>query len=135
MKINSADSVELAAEIQRIGKTAQTEEDVRIHVEHALKPALQKLGITTEARYEQRLTLLKGTGYADAVYGFGVIEYERPGKIATPAGRKEVVHQLSSYLVSRARELAPTKPLDVVKKMMGIGIDGRQIMYLRYASS
>ena len=135
MKINSADSVELAAEIQRIGKTARTEEDVRIHVEHALKPALQKLGITTEARYEQRLTLLKGTGYADAVYGFGVIEYERPGKIATPVGRKEVVHQLSSYLVSRARELAPTKPLDVVKKMVGIGIDGRQIMYLRYASS
>jgi hypothetical protein len=31
-----------------------------------------------------------------------------------------LVHQLSSYLVSRARELAPTKPLDVVKKMEAI---------------
>jgi len=135
MKVDATGSKELAAEIQRIGKTARTEEDVRIKVEQALKPALNKLGIKTEPRYEQRLTLLQGTGYADAVYGFGVIEYERPGKLATPAGRKEVVKQLSEYLASKARELAPTKPVDAAKKMIGIGIDAQQVMYLRYASS
>jgi SAM-dependent methyltransferase len=89
----------------------------------------------TQAAYEQRLTLLQGTGRADAVYGFGIIEYERPGKLRTPAGRKEVVDQLSSYLAAKAREIAPTKPVEAVKKMLGIGIDGDQVMYLRYASS
>src|SRR5208283_4169193 len=93
------------------------------------------LGISTQANYEQKLTTLQGTGYADAVYGFGVIEYERPGKIATEAGRKEVVDQLSSYLVGKARELSPTRPHEAVKKMIGIGLDGDQVMYLRYASS
>jgi hypothetical protein len=38
-------------------------------------------------------------------------------------------------LVGKARELAPTKPLEPVKKMIGIGIDGVQVMYLRYSSS
>ena len=77
IKLDKSSSKELAAEIQRIGKAARTEEDVRVNVENALKPALNKLGIRTEPRYEQRLTLLHGTGYADAVYGFGVIEYVR----------------------------------------------------------
>jgi hypothetical protein len=96
------------------------------------KPVLQELGITTSPKYEQRITFLEGSGSADAVYGFGVIEYERPGRIATPAGRKEVVKQLANYLVGKARELAPTRPVESVKKMIGIGIDGREVMYLRY---
>lgn len=125
----------LAEQIREIGKRARSEEDVRLNVEHALRPVLEKLGITTQAAYEQPLTLLQGTGRADAVYGFGIIEYERPGKLATSAGRKEVVEQLSSYLAGKARELAPTRPVDAVKKMVGIGIDGEQVMYLRYASS
>ena len=134
-KIDPAISKKLAREIRAIAKRAHNEEEVRIPVELALKPVLTQLGISTQANYEQKLTTLQGTGYADAVYGFGVIEYERPGKIATPAGRKEVIEQLSSYLTSKACELAPTKPQEAVKKMIGIGLDGEQIMYLRYASS
>ncbi|HAO80390.1 MAG TPA: hypothetical protein DCQ92_15765, partial [Verrucomicrobia subdivision 3 bacterium] len=134
-KIDPAISKKLARDIREIAKRAHNEEEVRIPVELALKPVLTQLGISTQANYEQKLTTLQGTGYADAVYGFGVIEYERPGKIATPAGRKEVIEQLSSYLTSKARELAPTKPHEAVKKMIGIGLDGEQIMYLRYASS
>jgi methylase of polypeptide subunit release factors len=134
-KIDPAISKRLAREIREIAKHAHNEEEVRIPVELALKPVLAQLGISTQANYEQKLTTLQGTRYADAVYGFGVIEYERPGKIATPPGRKEVVEQLSSYLTSKARELAPTRPHEAVKKMIGIGLDGEQIMYLRYASS
>jgi hypothetical protein len=62
------------------------------------------LGISTQPSYEQKLTTLQGTGCTDAVYGFGIIEYERPGKIAALAGRKEVVERLSNYLASKARE-------------------------------
>ncbi len=133
--LSPAGAKKLAEQIREIAERARSEEDVRLNVEHALRPVLAKLGITTRAAYEQPLTLLQGTGRADAVYGFGIIEYERPGKLATPAGRDEVVQQLSSYLAAKARELAPTRPVDAVKKMLGIGIDGRQVMYLRYASS
>jgi methylase of polypeptide subunit release factors len=133
--ISASITKKLAAEILAIGREAHTEEDVRLNVEHALKPVLSQLGISTVARYEQRVTLLQGSRRADAVYGFGVIEYERPGKIATPAGRKEVVKQLAEHLTGKAREIAPTKPIETVKKMIGIGIDGREVMYLRYASS
>src|SRR5438552_3921507 len=73
---------ELAQEILAIGQQATSEEDVRVNVEHALKPVLQQLGIATSPKYEQRITFLQGSGSADAVYGFGVIEYERPGRIA-----------------------------------------------------
>ncbi len=134
-KIDPAISRKLAREIREIAKRAHNEEEVRIPVEAALKPVLSQLGISTQANYEQRLTMLQGTGYADAVYGFGVIEYERPGKLATPAGRKEVIEQLSEYLASKARESAPTKPHEAAKKMIGIGLDGEQVMYLRYSSS
>src|SRR5207247_8268415 len=106
-KIDPAISKKLAREIREIAKRAHNEEEVRIPVESALKPVLAQLGISTQASYEQKLTTLQGTGYADAVYGFGVIEYERPGKLATPAGYKEVVDQLSKYLASKARELSP----------------------------
>lgn len=134
-KIDPAISRKLAREIREIAKRAHNEEEVRIPVETALKPVLGRLGISTQANYEQRLTMLQGTGYADAVYGFGVIEYERPGKLATPAGRKEVVEQLSDYLASKARQSAPSRPHEAAKKMIGIGLDGEQVMYLRYASS
>ncbi len=133
--LSPAGAKHLAEEIRAIGKRAHSEEDVRLNVEHALRPVLAKLGITTQAAYEQPLTLLQGTGRADAVYGFGIIEYERPGKLTTAKGRAEVVEQLSSYLAAKARALAPTKPLEAVKRMLGIGIDGEQVMYLRYASS
>ena len=134
-KIDPALAKQLAEQIRAIGKTAQSEEDVRLNVEAALKHHLAQLGITTTAFYEQHITLLQGTGLADAVYGFGIIEYKRPGVIATPSGRKELVDKLSQYLVGKARELAPTKLLEPLKKMIGIGLDGEQVLYLRYASS
>jgi hypothetical protein len=104
-------------------------------VEAALKHHLARLGISTRAAYEQHITLLEGSGSADAVYGFGIIEYKRPGVIATPNGRQGLVERLSRYLTGKARELAPAKPLEPLKKMIGIGIDAEQVMYLRYAAS
>ena len=134
-KIDPGIAKRLAEQIRAIGKSAKTEEDVRLNVEAVLKHHLAQLGISTTAFYEQHITLLQGSGAADAVYGFGIIEYKRPGVIATAAGAKEVVKGLSGYLEGKARELAPTKPIEPLKKMIGIGIDGAQVMYLRYASS
>ena len=125
----------LADQIRAVGKTAKSEEDVRLNVELALRHHLTQLGIQTQPSYEQPVTTLKGTGSTDAVYGFGIIEYKRPGIIGTPHGRKELIEQLSGYLVGKAREEAPTRPHEAVKKMIGIGLDGEQVMYLRYSSS
>lgn len=134
--IDPAISKKLAEDILLAGKKARSEEDLRINVEMILKPILERLGIASEARYEQQVTLLQGaTGRTDALYGFGIIEYKRPGRLATTQGRGEAVEKLSSYLVGRARELSPSKPIDAVKKMIGIALDGQQVMFLRYASS
>src|SRR6266480_4545372 len=126
---------QLAEQICAVGKTAKSEEDVRLNVELALRHHLTQLGIQTQPSYEQPVTTLKGTGSTDAVYGFGIIEYKRPGIIGTPRGRRELIEQLSGYLVGKAREEAPTRPHEAVKKMIGIGLDGEQLMYLRYSSS
>jgi hypothetical protein len=126
---------QLAEQIRAVGKTARSEEDVRLNVEALLKHHLAQLGISTSAFYEQHITLLQGSGSADAVYGFGIIEYKRPGVLAIPAGRKGLVEKLSEYLEGKARELAPTKPLEPIKKMIGIGLDAQQVLYLRYAAS
>jgi hypothetical protein len=134
-RIEPAAAKELAEQIRAISRTARSEEDVRLNVEAALKHYLAQVGIFTTASYEQHITLLQGSGSADAVYGFGIIEYKRPGVIATPHGRRGLVEKLSQYLTGKARELAPTNPLEPVKKMIGIGIDGEQVMYLRYALS
>jgi len=77
---------QLAERIRAVGKSARTEEDVRLNVEAALKDHLAQLGISTTPSYEQPITLLHGSGSADAVYGFGIIEYKRPGVIGTPNG-------------------------------------------------
>jgi len=134
-KIDPAIAKQLAEQIRAIGKTAKSEEDVRLNVEAALKHHLAQLGISTLAQYEQTLTLLQGSGSADAVYGFGIIEYKRPGVISTLHGRQSIIEQLASYLAGEARKRAPTKPGEAAKKMIGIGIDGEHIIYLRYASS
>ncbi|MCG2660891.1 MAG: hypothetical protein L6437_11675 [Kiritimatiellae bacterium] len=134
-KIEPAIAKQLAEQIRTIGKTAKSEEDVRLNVEATLKHYLAQLGINTTASYEQPVTLLQGSGSTDAVYGFGIIEYKRPGVISTQAGRKAIIEQLSSYLAGKARDLSPAKPVEAAKKMIGIGIDGEQVIYLRYASS
>ena len=87
-KIDPTISQQLASRIRAIAKTAHSEEDVRLNVEAALKPVLAGLGISTQASYEQPVTLLQGSGSMDAVYGFGIIEYKKPGIIATQSGHR-----------------------------------------------
>ena len=111
---------QLAEQIRAVGKTAKSEEDVRLNVELALRQHLTQLGIQTQPVYEQPVTTLKGTGSTDAVYGFGIIEYKRPGIIGTPRGRKELVEQLSGYLVGKAREEAPTRPHESPAQIMQV---------------
>lgn len=67
--------------INRIGATTETEEDVRINVDAALRPIMAELNLRTEPRFEQGVQRgAVASGRADAIYGAGYMEYKRPGK-------------------------------------------------------
>jgi len=115
-----------------VGRTAHTEEDLRIGVEKLLEPALKQLGVVAHPRYERhiRRTILTAPGRADALYGQAVIEYEPPGKLSTQRGLSSTRKQLEGYLLGLAglgsqREAA-------LRRMAGVGLDGQSIFFLRY---
>jgi len=113
----------LAHSISQVAKKAHSEEDLRVGVEKALGTTLEALGLSATAEYEK--TTLSGS--ADAVYGHVVIEYKRPGQLA---------RQLSRYLTDLARSAGgKSKVAQSLEKTIGIGLDGEQILFLRYSST
>jgi len=80
---NATVAATLAKDIRIVAEKARNEEELRIGVEKLLEPALKKLGIAANPRYEKRIsrTVLTAVGRADALYGQAIIEYEPPGKL------------------------------------------------------
>jgi hypothetical protein len=122
----------LAEAILQVGRTAQTEEDLRIGVEKLLEPALEQLGVVAHPRYERhiRRTILTAPGRADALYGQAVIEYEPPGKLSTQRGLASTRKQLEGYLLGLAGSGSQREA--ALRRMAGIGLDGHSIFFLRY---
>jgi len=134
----AADS--LAQTIRLIARRARSEEDLRVGVEHALGATLQALGLTATPEYEK--TTLSGS--ADAVYGHAVIEYKRPGRLAEKGFPVRLAEQIARYLTDLAvRHSSPqahraggrAKQVEALERMIGIGLDGEQILFLRYSST
>ena len=122
----------LARDIRAVAEKARNEEELRIGVEKLLEPALQKLGIAANPRYEQRIsrTVLTAMGRADALYGQAIIEYEPPGKLSTSKGINTTKKQVEGYLlglagVGKERE-------DTLRRVAGIALDGQSIFFVRY---
>ncbi|MDP2855507.1 MAG: N-6 DNA methylase [bacterium] len=122
----------LAENIRSVADKAQNEEELRIGVEKLLEPALQQLGIEAHPRYERRIlrTVLTAPGRADALYGQAIIEYEPPGKLSTGPGLASTVRQLEGYLRGLAGSGSQREA--ALRRMAGIGLDGRSIFFLRY---
>jgi len=121
----------LAKAIRDIARHAHSEEDVRIGVERALGATLQTLKLTTTPEYEKTTV----SGSADAVYGHVVIEYKRPGRISERGQPAILARQLGRYLGDFARRAGgQAKQVEALEKMIGIGLDGEQILFLRYSS-
>lgn len=122
----------LAEAILKVGRAAQTEEDVRIGVEKLLEPALEQLGVVAHPLYEKRIrrTILTAPGRVDALYGQAVIEYEPPGKLSTTPGLSSTVKQLERYLLGLAG--AGSEREAALRRIAGIGLDGQSIFFLRY---
>ncbi len=122
----------LAQTIHQVAQRAHTEEDLRVGVEHALRGAQESLGLTITPEYEK--TTLSGS--ADAVYGHVVIEYKRPGRLAERGYPLKLTEQLAGYLTDLAKRAGGReKQLEALEKMIGVGLDGQQIMFLRYSAT
>jgi len=121
----------LAQAIRQVAKRARSEEDLRVGVEHALGATLQALGLTATPEYEK--TTLSGS--ADAVYGHAVIEYKRPGRLAEKGFPAKLAEQIARYLTDLAhRAGGRAKQVGALERMIGIGLDGEQILFLRYSA-
>jgi len=127
------DAEALAASIRSVAEKARTEEDVRVGVELLLSPMLGQLGISYTPRYERHYrALLKGEGgQSDAVYGHAIIEYERPGSFRTARGVNHAQGQLERYLKAEATR-SVAKREDVLRRSVGIALDGERIFFVRY---
>jgi hypothetical protein len=122
----------LAKAIRQVAKNARTEEDLRVGVEHALVATLRALKLTATPEYEK--TTLSGS--ADAVYGHVVIEYKRPGRLAEKGYPAKLTGQIARYLSDLAhREGGQAKRVEALEKMIGVGLDGQQILFLRYSAT
>ena len=109
---------------------AKTEEDLRIGFEKLLEPSLRSLGVEVEPRYE-KWSVFTGTR-ADAVHGRVIIEYEAPRSFSSRARIAHAYQQLVEQIRGEAKpsggELLVFDP-----RFVGVGFDGEQIFFVRYA--
>jgi len=134
-KVNNSatsEAADLVLAITRVAERAANEEELRIGVEKLLEPTLQRLGVSAQPRYERhiRRTILTAPGWADALYGQAIIEYEPPGKLSTEKGLSSTQEQLERYLIGLAGSGSQREA--TLRRVAGIGFDGRSIFFLRY---
>jgi len=126
-------SERIVEQFKQIARTAHSEEDIRVGIEQVLSDTLKSFGVTRTASYER--TTFSG-GSADSVYGHVTIEYKKPGKLAESGSVKKIITQLTRYLVDFSKEAGGFgKQEEALEKMIGIGLDGERILFVRYSKS
>ncbi len=128
-QINTA---RIADEIRSIASEAHTEEDLKMRVEPILRRAFRDIGIDVDIVAYEKATALRAK--MDAVYGYLIIEYKAPGKLATSSGQRETQKQLQRYLEEEAIKHRPQEEA-FLEKAIGVSIDGQKIMFVRYTRS
>jgi len=125
-QINTA---RIADEIRSAASGSRTEEDLKMRVEPILRRAFKDIGIDIDIVAYEKATALKAK--MDAVYGYLIIEYKVPGKLATKSGQGEAKKQLQRYLSEEAIQHRPQEEA-FLEKAIGVSIDGQMIMFARY---
>src|SRR5712692_1619813 len=128
MTLEPDSSEQLAEAIRHTADDAESEMDLQVKVEKLLDPFLPKIPGATLDRYGHATKL---GGIKDALHGNLIIEYERPGKLAKRAGLDECLRQLREYLTQEAQRHG-SQASAALKRMVGIGLDGHQIVFVRY---
>ena len=125
-QINTA---RIADEILAAASEARTEEDLKMRVEPILRKSFKDIGVDVDIVAYEKATALRAK--MDAVYGYLIIEYKVPGKLATPTGQRETKKQLQRYLLEEAIKHRPQEEA-FLEKAIGVSIDGQMIMFARY---
>ena len=121
----------LSKDIREIARKAESEEDLKIKVEPLLQKAFKQLGIDISiVKYEKSATTFRGR--TDAVYGYLTIEYKVPGKLSRTSEIKKAKKQLQRYLTEQAETLGKGTVEDFLEKAVGVVIDGKHIMFIRF---
>ena len=80
----------MAKNINEAARSTKTEEDLKFALEPIFQKAYQQIGVNVDiVQYEKR-TALKAR--IDAVYGYLIIEYKRPGKLKKNQGKSSRLH-------------------------------------------
>jgi hypothetical protein len=119
----------IADEIRSAATVAHTEEDLKMRVEPILRRSFKDIGIDVDIVAYEKATALRAK--MDAVYGYLIIEYKAPGKLATALGQRETKKQLQRYLQEEALKHQPQEE-SFLEKAIGVSIDGQMIMFARY---
>ena len=91
-------AAEIAEEIVEAARQSIKEEDLRLRTEIILRmKILDKLGIPY-ARYEY--TLVSG-GRTDALYGYVILEYEKPGTFRTKTGFEKAIEHACMHELAK----------------------------------
>ncbi|MBI4490816.1 MAG: N-6 DNA methylase [Deltaproteobacteria bacterium] len=128
------DTDRLASELGRAARRSHTEEDFKMAAEPLIRRSFESLGVDVEVvRYEKATTGFRSTkNLADVVYGYLVIEYKAPGKLRRSSSLRESKEQLERYLSGEAEKYGAHKE-DALEKMVGVSLDGEQILFCRFS--
>ncbi|MBU8711118.1 N-6 DNA methylase [Brevibacillus parabrevis] len=113
-------------EITEVGKTAKSEEDVRLGCESILKNHLPQIGVQYDARYEVTVS----NGRIDALFHHLITEYKEPGKLATRNGYDRATEQALQYIENLAKENKES-----TDKYIAVLLDGKNIGFVRFNQS
>ncbi len=120
----------MAERIKKAAQSARTEEDLKMAVEPILQRAYQEIGVNVDIVQYEKSTAFRAK--MDAVYGYLIIEYKRPGKLETSKDIDLAVDQLQRYLIEESLTHRP-KDKDFLEKAVGVTIDGHKILFVRYS--
>lgn len=128
------DPARLLTRLQRAEAQSQTEEDLRVRIEHVLRDAIADLA---EPQYEHSIRTSTYLGRADAVHTRLVIEYEPPRRMKG-AMADHAVSQVCDYLtgIALGAERASAETLtreeeEKLSSMVGIATDGERYIFVQ----
>jgi len=122
----------MAERIKKAAQSARTEKDLKMALEPIFKKAYEDIGINVDIVQYEKSTALKAR--MDAVYGYLIIEYKRPGKLKASRDIKQAELQLQKYLTEESLSHKPNNE-QFLEKAVGVAIDGHKILFVRYSGN
>jgi Eco57I restriction-modification methylase len=120
----------MAEGIHEAAQSARTEEDLKIALEPIFRKAYEDIGINADIVQHEKSTVLKAQ--MDAVYGYLIIEYKKPGKLKSSRDIKQAELQLKKHLTEKSLS-HKSNDKQFLEKAVGVAIDGNKILFVRYS--